>query len=205
MKNNKFIRSFSMRNISDIRLIIFAAAFCLGLSSCSKEEVNEDPQVESNFLNKIQKASATTTKGSSGTSIETITFTATAMIDHCHGENIRFTGEIENRVSTTTDANGIIHYARSFNTRGMTGLGAETGTVYDVLGGAEMFAIKDVVFTNGSLNLSQSISESDIVIHQGTLVFQSRTDNSKVVARHIIRKVPGQDTTISKWICAGRQ
>lgn len=139
----------------------------------------------------------------SGTSITEIKFSATAVIAYCYGENIMFTGTIENRVSKTTDAEGVTHYSRSFNTRGMTGVGTTSGTQFDVLGGAEMFAIKDPVFTNGSLNLAASLSESDIVIHQGTLVFKSRTDGSRVVARHTIRKVPGLDDAISKWECQG--
>lgn len=86
----------------------------------------------------------------------------------------------------------------------MTGIGLITGAEYDVLGGAEMFAIKDAVLNaNGTLNLGESIAESDIVIHQGTLVFVNREDGSKVVARHIIKKIPGSETTVNEWRCGG--
>ncbi len=107
------------------------------------------------------------------TIIAEIPFSATASIAYCHGENIVFSGIIQNLVTTTTDEQGVIHYTRHFSTRGLTGVGSVTGTVYDVLGGAEMFSVKDAVLNaNGTLNLSGSLSESDIVIHEGTLVLQ---------------------------------
>ena len=167
--------------------------------SCSREDLNET------FVQETADLEASSRAESNGTSFEEFTFTATALIEHCHGENILFTGIIQNRVSKTTDARGVVHYTRSFTTRGMTGTGIPSGTKYDVLGGAEMFAIKDAVLNaNGSLDLSESIAESDIVIHQGTLVFRSRLDGSKVVARHVIRKTPGSNTIVNEWKCGGK-
>lgn len=133
-----------------------------------------------------------------------ITFTATALINDCFGEDIRFTGIIENHVKVTTAPDGSNHYTRHFVAKGMTGTGLETGTTYDVVGGAEMFSIKDAVFTNGSLNLGSSLTESDIVIHRGTLVFVSRTDGTRVVARHDIQKVPGAGLLHNEWHCGGQ-
>lgn len=198
MKQNKKWRSlFGLEGSAKILLSI--AFICVAfLTSCSNDELDETV-VESSL--DLKAASSATT---SGTIIEEVTFSATALIAHCHGENIAFTGTIQNRVSKTTDARGVIHYTRSFRTRGMTGTGATSGIEYDVIGGAEMFAVKDAVLNpNGTLNVSGSIAASDIVIHQGTLVFQSREDGSRVVARHVIRKVPGSDTVINEWKCGG--
>ena len=61
---------------------------------------------------------------------------------------------------------------------------------FDVLGGAEMFNWKP--------------DESGVLrvrIHEGTLVFSALDGSHKVVARHVIRDVPGQTTTISQWNC----
>ncbi len=165
------------------------------------------------FLNSCQKnisdsfvPEETAAPGASnnGTIITQTTFTATAAIGYCHGENILFTGTIENKVNTTVDDNGVIHYTRHWTVKGLSGTGVVTGTLYDVIGGAEMFSIKNAVLnSDGILNLPASLSESDIVIHQGTVIFVSRTDGSRVVARHIIRKVPGTDTIINHWVCVG--
>lgn len=141
---------------------------------------------------------------SSGITVTEITFTATALINDCFGENIRFTGIIENHEKVTTAPDGSNHYTRHFVAKGMTGTGLETGTIYDVVGGAEMFSIRNAVFTNGSLNLGRSLTESDIVIHRGTLVFVSRTDGTRVVARHDIQKVPGAGLLHNEWHCGGQ-
>ncbi|HEU4720574.1 MAG TPA: hypothetical protein VFS59_04365 [Gemmatimonadaceae bacterium] len=61
---------------------------------------------------------------------------------------------------------------------------------FDVLGGAEMFNWKPD--ENGVLRVR---------IHEGTLVFAALDGSYKVVARHVIRNVPGQTTTISQWNC----
>lgn len=181
-------------------------AFLVYLSSCSEAPLEELSQAA---LQSKQRTVTTEVKNiaalraTSNTTITEITFTATAMIALCYGENITFTGTIENRVTTTTNAIGEIQYTRSFNTRGLTATGNESGTKYDVIGGAEMFAIKDAEMTGGSINLPASLSQSDIVIHQGTLVFQSRIDGSRIVAQHIIRKIPGQEGLINVWECRG--
>lgn len=204
MKNvQKFGFNPGWKDSSTKLLFLFVAIFInIALISCSKEEL--DNESFNAFANDITEANLTTKAASSATTIEEISFSAVAMISACHGENIAFTGIIQNRVSKTTDATGQVHYTRSFRTRGMTGTGTVTGTTYDVIGGAEMFAIKNPVFNaQGMLNIPGSLGESEIFIHQGTLVFRSRTDGSKVVARHIIRKVPGKEEVISKWVCAG--
>ncbi|MEX2233879.1 MAG: hypothetical protein WD824_17065 [Cyclobacteriaceae bacterium] len=191
------------------KMFLIGAALMFSLVSCNEsdlEELSQEPLASPGASLASQKDQGEALAGlraSSGTSITEVQFTATAMIAYCYGENITFTGTIQNRVTTTTDAEGVIHYSRSFNTRGLTAIGTTSGTEYDVVGGAEMFAIKDAVLSSGSLNLGASLSESDIVIHQGTLVFENQTDGSRIVARHIIRKVPGQDAVINKWECQG--
>lgn len=61
---------------------------------------------------------------------------------------------------------------------------------FEVLGGAEMFNIKPD--ENGVLQTR---------IHQGTLVFAAMDGSYKVIARHIIRNVPGQSTGVNTWQC----
>lgn len=188
------------------RPVLVALALILSLTGCQKDfsdassETQElaNANVLSNSLTSIESTS------DNGITVTEITFTAIAMIAYCHGENIRFTGIIENRVKKSVNANGEVHFIRHFTVKGMTGVGLTTGTIYDVVGGAEMFSIKDAVFNaDGSLNLSGSLSESDIVIHRGILIFVSRTDGTRVVARHDIQKVPGAGILQNRWLCAG--
>lgn len=61
---------------------------------------------------------------------------------------------------------------------------------FEVLGGAEMFNIK-----------RDETGAFQIRIHQGTLVFAAVDGSVKVVARHVIRLVPGQQTPVSNWQC----
>lgn len=200
MKENNFVEFFSKLGGSNELLLVFAWFFIISLTSCSREELSDTVELDSFNLE-----AASTSAASTGTTIREMEFTAVAQIQYCHGEDIRFTGTIENRVSKTTDARGVIHYTRSFRTKGMTGTGLISGDKYDVLGGAEMFAVQDAVLNpDGTLNLAGSLAESDIVIHQGTLVFRNREDGSQVVARHVIRKVPGRET-ISEWRCGGKR
>lgn len=184
------------------RAFFIGIAFIAGVCSCHDgilEDVSQTRLVAPAQLENPHISSA-----SSSTSITEITFTAVAGVAYCYGEDIRFTGTIQNRVTKTSDASGGVYFTRSFSTKNMSGVGVTTNTAFDVLGGAEMFAIKDPVFNaDGSLNISASLSESDILIHEGTLVFQSLEDGSKLVARHIIRKIPGQDVPVSKWECQG--
>lgn len=188
------------------RPVLVALALILSLTACQKDF--SDASSETQKLTNVNAFSNSRTPiesaSDNGITVTEITFTATAMIAYCYGENIRFTGIIENRVKKSVNANGEVHFIRHFTVKGMTGVGLTTGTIYDVVGGAEMFNIKDAVFNaNGSLNLSGSLSESDIVIHRGTLVFVSRTDGSRVVARHDIQKVPGAGILQNRWLCAG--
>ncbi len=198
MKQNQMMESYYGLKGFPKSLLFLMGIFFACLISCNKDDLNETLLEESRNLEISSKAASTKSLK------EEFVFTAVALIDYCHGENIRFTGTIENRVTETIDANGVVHYIRSFQTKGMTGTGLTFGTNYDVIGGAEMFAVKDAVLNpNGTLNLPGSLAESDIVIHQGTLVFRNRADGSKVVARHIIRKVPGSSTIINEWKCGG--
>ena len=61
---------------------------------------------------------------------------------------------------------------------------------FHVLGGAEMFNIKRD--ESGAL---------EVRIHEGTLVFAALDGSYKVVARHIIRIVPGQGQMANEWRC----
>lgn len=191
-----------LTNLKKTRILIFVGiAFIAGAFSCHDGTL--EALSESRLVAQAQLEDSHVTSATSMTSISEITFTATAAVAYCYGENIRFTGTIQNRITKTTDASGEVHFTRSFSTKDMTAVGVTTNTQFDVLGGAEMFAVKDGVFLpDGSLNVSASLTDSDILIHQGTLVFQSQ-DGSKLVARHVIRKVPGQETPVSKWECQG--
>ncbi|MBA2291034.1 MAG: hypothetical protein H0W15_01115 [Gemmatimonadales bacterium] len=66
----------------------------------------------------------------------------------------------------------------------------QTTVDFTVLGGAEIFNIKRDA--DGTLQVR---------IHQGTLVFRSLTGNFTVIARHVIRIVPGQDAPVNQWNC----
>jgi hypothetical protein len=70
---------------------------------------------------------------------------------------------------------------------------ANEPVLYDVLGGAEMFNIKR---EGDAPNAPITVK-----IHNGTLVFVSRLDGSKIVARHIIRDLPGTATPLNTWEC----
>ena len=61
---------------------------------------------------------------------------------------------------------------------------------FEVQGGAEIFNIKPD--ENGVLRTR---------IHEGTLVFAALDGSYKVVARHVIHDVPGQQSSISQWNC----
>jgi hypothetical protein len=187
------------------RTLFIGVAFMAGSFSCSDsalEEISARRLVRQNS-SEIQPEASDALSASSNTSITETTFTATAQVAYCYGENISFTGTIQNRVTKNTDASGEVHFTRSFYTKDMSAKGVVSQTEFDVLGGAEMFAVKDAVLPSGSLDLSKSLVESDIVIHEGTLVFQNREDGSIVVARHIIRKVPGQEVPVNQWECRG--
>lgn len=182
-----------MKPIFQFRILLFVFLLAFAAAACTDQTDDVQP---TSTLSKDASANRMTSNE--------ITFTAVAMIGWCHGEDIRFTGVIENRVKKSMSASGKTHFTRQFTVKGMTGTGLTTGTIYDVVGGAEMFSIKDPVYNpDGSLNLPASIAESDIVIHRGTLVFVSRTDGSRVVARHLITKVPGAGLKENTWDCGG--
>jgi hypothetical protein len=193
---------------------LFVLGLMLSLTGCQKDFSGSSPEKKELQNEELSANSNAMQNNSNAMSVTEITFTATAMIAYCHGENIRFTGIIENRVKTTINANGGNHYTRHFTVKGMTGIGvtntgAPTGTQYNVIGGAEMFSIKDALFNpDGSLNLSgtlNSLTEGDIVIHRGTLVFEKVGDGSRVIARHDIQKVPGKGILQNRWLCAGNR
>ena len=69
----------------------------------------------------------------------------------------------------------------------------QANVLYDVLGGAEMFNIKR---EGDAPNAPVTVK-----IHNGTLVFVSRLDGSKIVARHIIRDLPGTGAVLNTWEC----
>lgn len=104
------------------------------------------------------------------------------------GHDIWFGGQREMRESSSGGS-----ITRSFVVNDFQGwLTAVTASNYltvapdfEVLGGAEMFNIKDGVTR----------------IHEGTLVFVALDGSHKIVARHIIRNVPGQETGVSTWQC----
>lgn len=177
--------------------------------SCKKDLIKDGDSLnkEQNAINNISgtaNKTTTLTISNDGTIITEIPFTATAAIAYCYGENIVVRGIIENKVNTTVDGNGVVHYTRHWTAKGLVGRGAITGTIFDVVGGAEMFSVKDAVLNpNGTLNIPGSLAQSDVFIHEGTFVLVSRTDGSRIVARHIIRKVPGRDTIVNHWVCGG--
>lgn len=196
-RNLPFAFFYVIKGSNQFPLLLVAILIC-SITACSNNELEDEIILDSYNLETSSQALF------QKTTMHEMQFTAVALIEYCHGENIRFTGTIQNKVTSNTDATGTVHYTRSFRTKGMRGTGLTYGTEYDVLGGAEMFAVKDaVLLPDGTLNLPGSLAESDIVIHQGTLVFRSREDGSKVVARHVIRKVPGKDTIVNEWRCGG--
>lgn len=66
----------------------------------------------------------------------------------------------------------------------------QTTVDFEVLGGAEMFNIKRE--PGGAL---------EIRIHEGTLVFSSIAGDHTVIARHVIRTIPGNGPTVNQWNC----
>ncbi len=171
------------------------------LGSCQKDVSVAEPDFEPQAL----------------TTITTTCFRTIAKVDACTGgEWIYFSGMIDNRVSTNANSNGGTVVTRSFSVREMSGKGISagatlpnmacstafsgtytgtlTGTQYDVLGGAEMFAIH---FDPGG---SATLAGSNTFIHRGTLVFENTSTGEKVIAKHVIRKVNGV-IQVDTWEC----
>ena len=187
-----------MKTLFNIRSLVYALSMSLFMFACSDamEEVNPDtaaasPVAENTLVTNV---------------VEVIPFAAIADIADCHGESIRFWGMLEQRVVTTVDGQGRTHRTRHFrptslNAQGWMGnlaTGAATGTTYDIVAGAEMFSIH---YDEGG---SPTVGGSRIFIHQGTVVFVNQADGSRVVARHVIRKTPGQGLQENQWMCMGK-
>ena len=128
---------------------------------------------------------------SGGATHTTDTFFATAACQADIGYNIRFGGprELVRHVSGTDTT-------LSFRTQAFQGwrlpeTAFTQATVdFEVLGGAEMFNIK-----------RDDAGALHVRIHEGTLVFAALDGSAKVVARHIIRDLPGDAPVISTWDC----
>ncbi len=119
------------------------------------------------------------------------TFFATAACAGDIGFNIRFGGpRVLVRHVAGTDT------TLSFRTQEFQGWRLPETTLtqatvdFSVLGGAEMFNIKRD--DDGTLKVR---------IHEGTLVFAALDGSFKVVARHIIRVVPGRGAVVNEWRC----
>ena len=197
-------------------LIGLSALFAISLIGCQKN-VSRD-----SLTDRQQKIKVVANSGSNdGVLVESVCFKAIALVAGCKEgvtENIEFTGTIENRVNSTQSGNGNTNYTRHFVVKGLTGkgtmggtltpttgpvcartaVGGYTGTTYEVIGGAEMFSIH---YTG--TGAVPSVSGSNVYIHQGTLVFENTVTKERIVARHIIRKTPGQDASVNIWTCGG--
>src|SRR5688500_16831706 len=117
------------------------AFLCLLLTSCQKESQER----QSDELQEAVSSNGSLASNNQVTVTE-IPFgpVTTNFVNSC-SENIRFSGMIENRQHVTTTDGGN-HYVRQFVAKGMTGVGVITGDTYSVVGGSEMFSIKDAVF-----------------------------------------------------------
>jgi hypothetical protein len=175
----------------------YAFAFFVLLVGCQKDISPSENNSEENIV-------LSSHPNDNGTIVQTTTFSATAAIAYCWGENINFGGTIHEKVHKSTDGQGNVHYVRSFTAKDMTGVGATSGMTYDVVGGNEMFSIKNPVMSSNPLYpaVPASIANADILIHQGILVFV-RSDGERVIARHVIRKTPRQGVAVNQWFCNG--
>lgn len=190
------------------------ALLSISLVACQKDLSGNSK----NESEQVAKAAKPTTND--GVLVESICFKAIALVAGCKEgvtENIEFTGIIENKVQSTQTGSGNTNYTRHFVVKGLTGKGTMgttltpatgpvcsrtakggyTGTTYEVIGGAEMFSIH---YTG--TGAVPSVAGSNIYIHQGTLVFENTVTKERIVARHTIRKTPGQDL-VSMWTCGG--
>lgn len=187
---------------------LFALAFVL--TSCKKEATG----MSDNFL--VEKATQENlTEQNNGTITESRCFSAIAQVDGCtNNEWIRFSGWIEWKENVTTSSDGSTHITRHFTVKDLTAVGVNigatltamtcsgtlngttTGTEYEVLGGAEMFAIH---FTEGG---SATLGSSTTFIHRGTLVFVNKETGQRVIAKHVIQKANGV-IKANSWECSG--
>lgn len=122
-------------------------------------------------------------------------FHAVAQCSADIGFDILFGGDRVLLTQVTTDRSGKKHTTLHFRTQDFKGWRMPEPTPptsapdFDVQGGAEMFAIQ--TDAEGTVRIR---------IHQGNLVFESLSDDSRVVAHHTIRQVPGTDP-VSFWSC----
>ena len=162
----------------------------LALSACdagpTQPSVPTQPPSRPSLSN---HASTTTTQFS-------VFFQATAMCPSDIGR-IQFSGTIEGTDHTTVDGNGETHRTRQFRVQGLDGLNLDYGTVYSVIGGAEML--------RWSTQIGQVPGVAAQSIHAGTLVFEPVGGGPKVVAHHAIRFVENADgelvVNFSSWSC----
>jgi hypothetical protein len=203
--------------VSSIKTTLKVAFLSMLAFSACKKDLSKTSSL--NQVAETSKASGHNESG--GVLVESICFKAIALVAGCKEgvtENIEFTGIIENRVKAT-QANGSTNYIRHFTVKGLTGRGtmgtslaptsaplcsrmasSYTGTQYEVVGGAEMFSIH---YSGAGAIPVATGSNVNVYIHQGTLVFVNTTTGERIVARHIIRRVPGQDGLVSMWTCGG--
>lgn len=199
-------------NKTKLLYLVLIALCTIFWSACQKEAADSSSAgVDGQAL--ASKNAAATENG--GMTTSTICFRAIAQISACNeGEDILFFGEIENHTKTTI-SNGQTHVTRHFVVKNLEGRGISpggslsamtcsstftgtyTGSEYDVQGGAEMFNIH---FGEGG---TATPAGSAVYIHRGTLVFVERETGRRVVARHIITKVPGQGIKDNRWACGG--
>jgi hypothetical protein len=183
--------------------------FTILFSACQKDITDSQTSLKevttpSNTSLSVSEANAMAASPN-GTISREVTFgPATTNFKNTCLENIRFGGNIEEKIHRSTDAQGNVHYVRSFNAKGMTGTGVTSLMSYSVVGGNEMFSIKkNPVMGAVYPNIGASINNSDVLIHQGTLVFV-RSDGQRVIARHSIVVTPN-GTVKNEWTCAGRK
>lgn len=178
---------------------IFLIISLIGVSACKKEQIKEEIQEDLAIEIPVQ---LNISDANLRTDISTASFSATAAIQYCWGENVRFYGTIENKVNTTTDANGVVHYTRHWSIKGLDAVGVTSGTIYTVIAGAEMFTVIDPVFNSGGI--PQAVRSGMVFIHQGTVVLENSLTGKRVIARHVIKKNPQTGVVTSGWFCMGK-
>jgi hypothetical protein len=180
----------------------FVLGLTLVISSC-KKEVAITSSDDTTIIAGKSAAKPNADGSGNGNTVTEMPFTATLLIAYCWGENVRISGTIVNHQKTVSTPNGN-HFTRHWTVKGLTGVGLTSGDAYIVTGGAEMFSVKDAVLNpNGTLNLTASLMESDILIHKGQIMLQNTRTGKKVLARHDIQLVPGKGLMHNRWLCGG--
>jgi hypothetical protein len=110
---------------------------------------------------------------------------------------IRFTGLIEGVDHTTVDERGETHRTRQFRVKNLTATNLDSGTTYNVIGGAEMLT------WNTQQGHAPGVPAKSI--HAGTLVFQPTDGGPNVIAHHSIRYIENAQGEVvldfSSWRC----